>query len=111
MKRNRKYHGCGEEYNVEKKGKQCHFPCNIEEVEKISSGADMDMDMDMTIGSEKKETLKKMRKFAEKYKKPAEIHITHKSKSYKFYFNNSKGKNQNLFSIVKFWSDPDPRHS
>ena len=36
MKRGREYHGCGEEYSVEKKGKgkQYHLPYNIEDVEK-----------------------------------------------------------------------------
>ena len=29
MKWGRDYHGCGEEYNMEKKGKQYHLPYNI----------------------------------------------------------------------------------
>ena len=39
MKRGKEYHGCEEEYNVEKKGKekQCHLPYNTKAVVRISS--------------------------------------------------------------------------
>ena len=53
-KRGREYHGCGEEYNVEK-GRQYHLLYNIEAVGKRLSG---EKEKGTEISGEKKEILK-----------------------------------------------------